>query len=79
LGAPDLIERVTSDWSGLDARSHEASLLADIRAGDNIRLFGPALARVRFYYADAYQALRDDDRKKRAAFEAQEKARESPN
>jgi len=79
LEAPDLIERVTSDWSGLDARSHEASLLADIRAGDNIRLFGPALARLRFYYAGAYQSLRDEDRKKREAFEAQEKARDTAN
>jgi hypothetical protein len=79
LEAPNLVERINKDWTGLDARSHEASLLTDIRAGESLRFFGPALARLRFYYPDAYAALRDQDLGKREAFEASEKAQETAN
>jgi hypothetical protein len=77
IETPTLIERVTADWHGLDAQGHETSLLADIRTAD-IRSFDPAFARLRFYYPDAYRALSDEDRKKRDAFEAHEKAVETP-
>ena len=74
LEAPGLIERVKADWAGLDAPAHEASLLADIRTLDQVWQFGPAFARLRFYYPVAYAALRDDDLRKREAFETDEKA-----
>ena len=66
---PSLGERVRMDWSNLDARSHEASLLADAAARDRW-LVRPALRRLRFYYPEAYEGAR-----KRAASEADEKKR----
>jgi len=74
LEAPGLIDRVKADWVGLDAPAHEASLLADIHTLDQAWLFGPAFARLRFYYPAAYAELRGDDLRKREAFEADEKA-----
>lgn len=74
IEAPSLAERIEKDWGNLDARSHAASLLADIRADNQIFNFGPALARLRFYYPDTYMALHGDDLKKREAFESDEKA-----
>jgi hypothetical protein len=62
------------DWTNLDARSHQASLLGDIEAGNGY--FAPsALRRLRFYYPDAYAALGGEAARKRAAFEAAEKKR----
>jgi hypothetical protein len=74
LEAPGLIERVKADWVDLDAPAHEASLLADICAADQVWQIGPAFARLRFYYPAVYAGLRDDDLRKREAFEADEKA-----
>jgi hypothetical protein len=78
IEAPSLIERVKADWVGLDAPAHEASLLADIRTLDQVWQFGPAFARLRFYYPAVYAALRDDDLRKREAFEADENAHATP-
>jgi hypothetical protein len=74
IETPALGERVRMDWTNLDARSHQASLLGDIEAGNGY--FAPsALRRLRFYYPDAYAALGGEAARKRAAFEAAEKKR----
>lgn len=72
IEAPELIDRIKSDWGGLDARSHEAALLSDIRLETDIRSWSPAMARLRFYYPAAYASLRGDDLEKRAEFERAE-------
>jgi hypothetical protein len=79
LEAPTLIDHAKRDWAGLDAEGHEAELLADIRADKDVWRFGPALARLRFYYPDTYESLAGDDLRKRQLFEADEKAHETAN
>lgn len=74
LEAPVLIEEVQRDWGNIDAEGHEASLLADARAGSDLWKYGPALRRLRFYYPDEYRkqaagALKEKIRK----FESAEK------
>jgi tetratricopeptide (TPR) repeat protein len=60
-----LIDNVKSDWAGLDAQRHEASLLDDMRT----RL-SPALRRLRYYYPQRYQSLEGEDLAKKQEFEA---------
>lgn len=72
IEAPELIDRIKSDWGGLDARSHEAALLSDIRLETDVRAWSPAMARLRFYYPAAYVSLRGKDLEKRAEFERTE-------
>jgi hypothetical protein len=69
---PSLAERIGSDWGNVDAPGLEASLRADVQAGNQRLFFEPALARLRFYFPDAYAALDGEDARKRAAFEADE-------
>jgi hypothetical protein len=75
LEAPVLIERVKKDWGGLDVAAHKASLIADARSDDHVWAFGPALARLRFYYPEDYNRLKDGDLKKQiAGFETDDRA-----
>jgi len=80
--APVLAENARKDWGRADAETLRQSLLEDIhatkrprqitRAGYTERFVNPALERLRFYFPDAYDALKGDDLKKRKAFESQE-------
>lgn len=82
IEAPILAEKVKKDWGNADAETLRQSLLEDIhptnrpkeitRAGYTERFVNPALERLRFYFPDAYGALKGDDLKKRKAFESQE-------
>lgn len=54
---PTLVERVTSDWGGLTVPDHKASLITDAQADNEVRIFGQALVRLRFYYPDDYRRL----------------------
>ncbi len=72
LEAPDLIDRVEKDWSGLEAQGHKASLLADIQDDDAPRSRA-ALIRLRFYYPDAYRTLQGAALRKRDTLEAEER------
>jgi hypothetical protein len=73
IEAPSLSERTRADWDNLDAQGHEASLLADVKASPNMSFFRGGLARLRFYYPNAYAKLYGEDAKKRDAFEIEEK------
>ena len=73
LETRSLSERVRADWGKLDAQGHEASIRADIKAGDRMSLFWRAFTRLRFYYPNAYASLDGVDAKKRDAFETEEK------
>lgn len=65
-----LAERAMTDWSGLTAAQHQASLIDDLARP---RPFAAAaLVRLRFYYPDAYQALTGTNLEKRNAFEQDE-------
>ncbi len=57
--------------SGVDADGLRVSLFADLR-GEFEDRYSPALARLRLYYRDAYDALDGLDLKKRLAFENEE-------
>ena len=80
IESPELIDRVKKDWSGLDEKAHKESLLADAQYGEDLWVFGPALARLRFYYpADyLYSFLNDDIRKHIVEFEAKEQTNTKP-
>jgi hypothetical protein len=74
IEAPVLIKEVKRDWGDVDAKEHMASLLADARVGNDLREYGSALRRLRFYYPDEYRqqavgALKEKIRK----FESSEK------
>lgn len=74
---PLLATRIRKDWSGLDARAHEASLLSDLRSENELYAwhgYRDALIRLRFYYPKTYAALSGKDLEKRNRFEADEKA-----
>ena len=49
------------------------------RAGTRLYEYGPALARLRFYYPDVYNGLRGEDLAKRTDFEANEPGKKSSN
>lgn len=82
IEAPVLAEKVRKDWGNADAETLRQSLLEDIhatnrpkqitRAGYTERFVNPALERLRFYFPDAYGALKGDDLKKRKVFENEE-------
>jgi hypothetical protein len=82
IEAPILAEKVRRDWSTAGAETLRASLLADIRGGNNpkwadqswyaMRTLYPALERLRFYFPESYRALNGSDARRKAAFEAQE-------
>jgi len=74
IESPELIDLVKKDWSGLDEKAHKASLAADAQFGEHIWVFGPALARLRFYYPVDYvqYSLRGDIKKHLEEFEARE-------
>jgi len=74
IASPQLQRSILRDWGGLTQEDHMASLLADMRAGDNVRLSGAALTRLRFYYPTLYAGLSGKDLEKRRAFEATEKS-----
>ena len=66
------------DWSGLDAKAHEASLLSDLRSEnelDDWHGYRDALIRLRFYYPKTYATLSGKDLEKRKVFETDEKSR----
>jgi hypothetical protein len=65
-----LAERIRSDWSGLDAKAHEASLLLDLKNESAFVVYRSALSRLRFYYPKTYAVLAGDDLRKREKFEA---------
>lgn len=74
IEAPILVERVKKDWDGLDIATHKASLIVDAQSSDQVRPFGAALVRLRFYYPDDYKRLKQGDLKKRITkFESDEK------
>jgi len=76
IETPSLAKRIRADWTGLDAKSHEASLLSDLRHKSELsgwQEYRGALARLRFYYSNTYASLTGDDLKKREAFETEEK------
>jgi hypothetical protein len=79
LESPQLIDQVKRDWGDLDARSHTAQLIADLRAADDVWRYTPALERLRFYYPAAYDSLRGADLQKRLKFEAAEASKKMPN
>jgi tetratricopeptide (TPR) repeat protein len=72
LQSPSLIENVKSDWAGLDAQGHEASLLNDIRTVESGPRAPSALRRLRYYYSQRYDSLQGDDLAKKQEFEADE-------
>ncbi len=82
IEAPVLAEKVRKDWGNADAETLRQSLLEDIhatnrpkqitQAGYTERFVNPALERLRFYFPDAYGALKGNDLKKRKVFESQE-------
>jgi hypothetical protein len=69
---PELAEETRADWQGLTAADHKASLLSDLRAPRSEYDSDGALARLRFYYPDAYAALGGRDALKREKFESDE-------
>lgn len=81
IEAPMLAEEVRRDWGNADAEVLKASLLEDIHATNQPnrispaeytrRFVNPALARLRFYFPDAYNALQGNDLKKKEEFEKQ--------
>jgi hypothetical protein len=82
IEAPSLVERVKNDWGKVDAERLKQSLLEDIHATNHPKHIGPAeytprfvnpaLARLRFYFPDTYNALAGDDLKKKTEFEKQD-------
>ena len=73
IEVPALIDEVKQDWAGLDPDAHKASLIADAQSGTIPWTFAPALARLRFYYPDAYAQLKTGALAKRiTAFESDE-------
>jgi hypothetical protein len=85
IEAPELFERVRSDWGRADTQSLRAALLEDIHATNQPkgvsqdeyteRFVDPALARLRVYFPDTYNSLEGADLQKRKAFEKREKKR----
>jgi hypothetical protein len=75
IQSPVLAEKVRMDWGNADAEMLKASLLADIHAASYRTQ--PALARLRRYFPDTYNALEGDDLKKKKEFEEQEAKRQS--
>ncbi|MBV8978269.1 MAG: hypothetical protein JOZ13_12930 [Alphaproteobacteria bacterium] len=78
---PQLADGINSDWGGLEAKDLEASLLSDLHQEQGLDAwhgYRDALVRLRFYYPATYAALRGEDLKKRAAFEADEKSPKNP-
>ncbi len=73
LQAPQLISKVKTDWTNLDAAGHEASLLNDIRTEDDAYRLAPAFRRLRYYYPGRYAQLEGEDLAKRQGFEADDK------
>jgi tetratricopeptide (TPR) repeat protein len=69
---PTLIARVKSDWDGLDGRSHEESLVSDIKIQRNQPRVKAALQRLRYYYPERYARLDGQDLLRRQEFEAEE-------
>ncbi|HWD27335.1 MAG TPA: hypothetical protein VG387_09225 [Rhizomicrobium sp.] len=72
IETPSIAAWVKRDWTGLDAATLEASLLADLRGSEDWRSDG-ALRRLRYYDPDTYAALAGTDRAKRDTFETQER------
>jgi hypothetical protein len=70
---PRLKTRIVKDWSGVDAKALEASLLRDLRGNWDIRS-DAALKRLRFYFPKTYAGLTGADAERRKAFEARERA-----
>lgn len=73
IESPKLIEQVKKDWSELDEKAHKVSLIADAQSSEDIRVFGPALARLRFYYPFDYihYSVSGDLQKRIQQFETQ--------
>ena len=78
IESPDLIARVSKDWSSLTASQHRDSLLEDIAAARRTYQFAPAFARLRFYYPTVYRSLSGLDAEKRNAFETKNQTYISP-
>lgn len=80
IEAPELAEKVRNDWGRADAKTLEASLLADLhrtayrnRTSQDEYTTG-VLKRLRLYFPHTYNALAGDDLKKKNKFEEQQKA-----
>jgi hypothetical protein len=81
IEATVLAEKVRNDWGNADAETLRQSFLEDINATNypkrisreeyTDRFVNTALARLRRYFPEAYNALEGDDLKKRKAFEKQ--------
>lgn len=81
IEASVLAAKVKNDWGNVDAEGLRQSLLEDIhgtkypesvsQAEYTERFVNPALSRLKFYFPDAYGALRGDDLKRRKEFEKQ--------
>ena len=54
IETPALIAAVKRDWGGISSSELMTSLLTDARSSDNLRLYAPALQRLRFYYPSEY-------------------------
>jgi hypothetical protein len=63
IEAPNLVAEVKQDWGGIGSDGLLASLLTDARAGSELRVFSPALRRLRFYYPEEYQLHKTGDLK----------------
>src|SRR5215470_17836773 len=61
---PSLGIRTRADWDHLDSQAHKASILADLKADEEIFRFAPALVRLRFYYPNTYVELAGERCKK---------------
>jgi hypothetical protein len=78
IESPDLIARVSKDWSNLTASQHRVALLADIAAARRTYQFAPAFTRLRFYYPAVYRSLSGLNAEKRNAFEMKNQTYVSP-
>lgn len=73
IEASSLVESVRRDWSNLDAKGLESSLIADARNTERVWTRDGALVRLRFYFPDEYAVLKGGElAPKIADFEARE-------
>ena len=74
IEVPALIAAVKRDWGAISSSELMSSLLADAQTSDNLRIYGPALQRLRFYYPSEYRRQSEGDLGgKISAFEAEQR------
>jgi hypothetical protein len=74
IETPTLAEWIRKDWSRVNERALMDSLLADLRAAEDVYDSAPALRRLRFYFPETYASLRGSNFEKRRKFEESEAA-----